>query len=220
MDFDQFVARAALEDLAAWGESSYYATAEETAYVDAFWERGTDFRALFERLDLESTMEFAAGHGRNTARMLIESNPGAVVVADPVPDNVVRCRERFAADPRVRVIQQQSFGFPDVQDTSLTSVFCYDSMVHFDPLVVVSYLFESVRVLRPGGRALLHHSNFGANPGGPYGTNPHARHFAPGGLIDHVLARMGCTVLARQMVDWGHVRQLDRLTLFEVPGAP
>lgn len=46
-----------------------------------------------------------------------------------------------------------------VANATITLVFSWDSMVHFPPIAVTSYLAEVRRVLRPGGTAFLHHSN-------------------------------------------------------------
>jgi SAM-dependent methyltransferase len=40
-------------------------------------------------------------------------------------------------------------------------VFSFDSLVHVDWEVMNSYIGEFARVLRPGGRAFVHHSNLG-----------------------------------------------------------
>lgn len=216
MDFRAAALRAATADLSAWQSSPYYDDAEAQAYVDAFWAPGSAFRRLFDTLDTRATLELAAGHGRNTARMLAEVPVETVIVADPVAANVEYCRGRFSSDERVSVLQLNGVDLDPIGSETLTAVFCYDSMVHFDAMVVISYLLDIRRVLRPGGRALLHHSNLSANPGGPYGANPHARNFMPAGLVDHVAARVGMRVLDRAHVDWGHFRDLDRVTLLEV----
>ncbi|WP_206628333.1 class I SAM-dependent methyltransferase, partial [Mesorhizobium sp. M1A.F.Ca.IN.020.06.1.1] len=53
-----------------------------------------------------------------------------------------------------------------------SSVFSYDSMVHFEPLTVASYIMEVASVLKPGARALLHHSNYSDNPTASFGEIP------------------------------------------------
>jgi hypothetical protein len=39
--------------------------------------------------------------------------------------------------------------------------------------IVMSYIPEFARVLRPGAYAFVHHSNYTANPGGDFRQNPH-----------------------------------------------
>lgn len=41
---------------------------------------------------------------------------------------------------------------------------CAPSALHFESACVASYLAEAARLLRPGGLALLHHSNYDAQP--------------------------------------------------------
>jgi len=49
-----------------------------------------------------------------------------------------------------------------VEDASIDFAFSFDSLVHAESDVVSSYVRELARVLKPGGVAFLHHSNFGA----------------------------------------------------------
>ena len=53
-------------------------------------------------------------------------------------------------------------GLSEIGDETTTFVYSWDSMVHFDKLVIREYLFDIARVLRSGGSAFLHHSNYGA----------------------------------------------------------
>lgn len=48
-----------------------------------------------------------------------------------------------------------------IESDTITLVYSWDSMVHFDKLIVKDYIFEISRVLKNGGIAFLHHSNYG-----------------------------------------------------------
>jgi hypothetical protein len=48
-----------------------------------------------------------------------------------------------------------------IASDSITLVYTWDSMVHFDKLIVQDYLAEIKRVLKAGSSAFLHHSNYG-----------------------------------------------------------
>ena len=53
---------------------------------------------------------------------------------------------------------------PGVPDGSVDVVWSFDVFVHVSPLDQAGYLAEIARVLRPGGRALIHHAD-GRNRG-------------------------------------------------------
>ena len=89
--------------------------------------------------------------------------------------------------------------------------------VHFDSDVIRAYLRETARVLRRGGRALFHHSNYGDNPGGDVHDNPRWRNFMTENLFQHYAAKCGLRYLASQVLDWDGHPALDCLTLLELP---
>lgn len=219
-EFRTVISRVAAKDLRPWESSTYYAVAEDQEYLDAFWSNGSEFRRLFSFLDLSVVVELGAGHGRNSARMLEEFDVQQVIVTDPIPANIRACSERFRSVAQVSVVQGNGTDLADIPSRSVTAIFSFDSMVHFDMLVVLAYLLETARVLKPGGRALLHHSNYWSNPGGAYGANPHARNFMAPGFVDHVAPRLGLKVISRTTLDWGGHRDLDRLSLLESVDMP
>ena len=61
---------------------------------------------------------------------------------------------------------------PMVEDQSIDFAFSFDSLVHVESDVLMGYLAELARTLKPEGVAFLHHSNYGS-----YRRSTHA--FAP-----------------------------------------
>jgi hypothetical protein len=104
-----------------------------------------------------------------------------------------------------------------VGDGSISFVFCFDSMIHFDSDVVRAYLAEFRRVMEPGAKAFLHHSNLTRNPGGDFQRNAHARNFMSVPMFKHYAMKEGLTVLRQKVIDWGQadkrVKGLDGLAL-------
>ena len=90
-------------------------------------------------------------------------------------------------------------------------------MVHFDHLVIFSYLQETMRVLEPGGMALFHHSAYPGNPGGDYKTNPSWRNFMPAGLFVDYVAKAGLAVCEQTIIPWGKHISIDGVTLVRKP---
>jgi len=204
--------RAASEAL-VWENSQYYENAEKWTWL--FWSENKPFLPLFRQLDIEQLLELACGHGRHSEHVL--SNYGdrvkSLIMMDILQSNVDWCLKRIPDQGKVGVIRNQGTDFRPVEDASLTGIFCYDAMVHFHGDVVQAYLKDAQRVLRPGGKALIHHSNYSKNPDVPFGQNPHARAFMSAALFKLCAGKAGLEVLSQNVISWGKVPDLDCLTL-------
>jgi SAM-dependent methyltransferase len=199
-----------------WKATRYYADAEQESWLDAFWNPRSPFRRLFDQCDATETLEIACGHGRHSA-MLSDVTQRAVLL-DINEENVAFAARRFSEDRRFSVMRGNGVDLQPLEDASFTLVFSYDAMVHFDDEVVTSYLRESFRVLKPWGKALLHHSNYSGNPGGDYRTNPHWRNFMTQAQFTHHAIKTGFRVLEAVLLGWGDHHLIDGLTLLEHPG--
>lgn len=200
-----------------WKDTDYYNKAESDAWTDGFWKRGTQFRRLFDKLDTTSTVELACGHGRHSARLLSANRDQtqSLILLDVVEENALHCKERFSDVSIVRVHTNSGYDFHPVENEFVSAIFCFDAMVHFEYDAVFSYLQDAFRILRPGGRALFHHSNLDKYPGSDYKSNPHWRNFMSKNLFAHAGNRSGLRVLEQVTIDWDKVRDLDCLTLVE-----
>ena len=131
--------------------------------------------------------------------------------------NVAYCRKRFRRND-VQVWRNSGLDYYPVPASSITAIFCYDAMVHFEYDCVISYLYDTTRVLRIGGKALFHHSNYAA-PGSYWAHNPHSRNFMTKDLFAHIAQRAGLDVVQQQLLDWGEgparVEAIDCLTLLQ-----
>ena len=196
---------------AAWKESPYYENAERWTHI--FWDCSTSFRRLFDHLDLSVTLELACGHGRHSEK--IAPQCGRLVLMDIHQDNVDFCRSRLNCFPHVEYHVNNGFNFQPLADQSLTSLFCYDAMVHFSPDIVRSYLLDTARVLKPKGRALFHHSNYPAPENVSYGKNPHARNHMTQALFTRLAHEAHLTILDSIVIPWSNEPDLDCITLVE-----
>ncbi len=211
------VATLARTEAKVWEASSYYDDAERWTWL--FWSEAHPFRPLFEQLDLSRVLELACGHGRHSEYLLAHygSRLGSLVMMDILQSNVDYCNARLGQRENLRVLVNNGVDFQPMPASSLTSIFCYDAMVHFDRQVVRSYLGDAVRVLVPGGKALFHHSNYSFDPDSHFGTNPLARAFMSKGLFARYAERLGLEVLQQTVFDWGGESGLDCLTLLAKP---
>ncbi|HXP23386.1 MAG TPA: class I SAM-dependent methyltransferase [Candidatus Sulfotelmatobacter sp.] len=198
-----------------WTESPFYERAEP--FVHVFWNDGTVFRRLFDELELDSVLELACGHGRQSAQLVERAQK--LVLMDVIEENVEFCKKRFQGQPHISFVRNNGHSFQPVQDGSLSAIVCYDSMVHFAPEVVAAYLIDAARVLRPGGKALLHHSNYSAAPGKNFGLNPHARNHMSKDLFAAYANEAGLEILESVIIPWAKEPNLDCVSLLRRPRA-
>lgn len=194
-----------------WRDQPYYAEVEQ--YMDTAWSEM--ILPFLEGSDYTTVIDLAAGHGRNTRKLLEQA--GRVLVTDINAENIAVCERRFAGDERVECFLGDGLTLEPVPDGHVTLVYCFDAMVHFDSDVVRSYLREFHRVLAPGGRAFVHHSNYTRNPGGDVHDNPQWRNFMSEALFAHYARKEGLRVLRSLVIDWPPDDALDCLTLLERP---
>lgn len=141
-----------------------------------------------------------------------------MILVDINASNIDACRARFADAPRkVEFIVNNGAELSGVQSQSLTALFSYDAMVHFEFDDVLAYIKEIYRALEPGGRALLHHSNNDKQPGNIYNDNTHWRNFMSAALLKHAAARAGFIVLDQIVIPWAGAADIDCLSLLEKP---
>jgi SAM-dependent methyltransferase len=194
---------------AVWTNHPYYEEAEK--HTHGFWQPGSPFHRLFEQLDLESTVELACGHGRHSEQAV--SRVGHLALVDIIDENLDVCRERLSAWTNVSYLKGDGATFQPIANDSTTAIFCYDAMVHFSPEMVKSYLFDTARILRKGGMALFHHSNYPAPLDRHWGQNPHARNHMTVELFDTLARNASLDRVESILLRWGDNPDLDALTL-------
>jgi SAM-dependent methyltransferase len=199
---------------APWKESPYYDDAERWTAI--FWDDGTPFRKLFDKLDPSAVLELACGHGRHSAR--VANRCERLILMDIFRENIDFCRRRLRFFNNVEAYVNNGYDFRPVADRSVSAIFCYDSMVHFSPDLVSSYLQDAGRVLMPGGCALFHHSNYPLASGTHYGANPYARNRMTVALFREFIEAAGLEATETIVIPWGDLPDLDCLSLVTKPG--
>jgi ubiquinone/menaquinone biosynthesis C-methylase UbiE len=182
-----------------WAETPYYSAVEAKARGQ--W--GTLILPFIEphKPDMRHVMELAIGHGRMTEILLEHAD--AVTGVDVLQENLDFCAHRFGEDPKLSLVRNNGVDLEALSDSSVSYVFCFDSMVHFDSDVVRSYLVEFQRIMEPGALAFLHHSNLSRNPGGDFRTAAHARNFMSVPMFSHYAQKEGLSVVKQKVIDWG-----------------
>lgn len=204
-------------------ENTYFKNAEPTMRL--LWERLV--WPTIKDSDFTCVVDLAAGHGRNSA-LLKDLTPHLYIV-DINRECIDACKARFPDATNITYIVNDGATLTDIPTESVTLLYCFDAMVHFESDVVRQYLIEAFRILKPGGRAFLHHSNYTGNPGGDFRVNPHWRNFMSKELMAHYAIHAGLSVYSQQVIDWGWQigpnwtitgysdPQLDCISVFEKP---
>jgi SAM-dependent methyltransferase len=197
----------------------YYAKAEEEVWLEGFWHPKSKFRQLFDRLNTRTLVELACGHGRHTAHIFntpeLRDRIDRIYVIDINDENVQFCKDRFSNNTLVHPFINNGFDFQPLESGSVTAIFCYDAMVHFEYDSVQSYIEDAYRILTAGGLALLHHSNYDKSPGTINVSNPHGRNFMSKNLFAHIAIRAGFKICEQFIIHWDDFRNLDCISLIE-----
>ena len=187
----------AVDDVAKdWKRAAYYDEAEhgiEQQWTSLIWPR-------IKHCNFDVVVDLAAGHGRNSRKLLEHAK--ALYVVDVNEENVSFCRSRFAAEGNVTVFRNNGYTLAPIADGTVSLLYCFDAMVHFDSDVIRNYLADIHRVLRVGGHAFLHHSNMSANPTGSHRDTPGWRHFMTRELMAHWAHKAGFAIESQHVFDW------------------
>jgi ubiquinone/menaquinone biosynthesis C-methylase UbiE len=199
-----------------WQEDSriateYYEFAE--SWIDQAWEQ--TIWPFIRSCDFSCVVDLAAGHGRNTRKLLELAKK--LYVVDINADNIHFCQQRFAEATNVTYIQNDGFSLQEIPSAEVTLVYCFDAMVHFDSDVVRAYLRDFFRILKPGGYGFCHYSNYDENPGWNVHDNPSWKNFMSENLFHHYCAKEGLAVVSSLVFDNGATVQQDCVTLFQKP---
>lgn len=109
-----------------------------------------------------AVLEIGPGAGRWSQALAARASRLLLVDVSERPLGL--CRDLFHGDARVRLILSSGSDLPGVEDGSIDAVWSFDVFVHVAPRDQAAYLEEISRVLRPGGVAIVHHSD-GRNRG-------------------------------------------------------
>lgn len=209
------VSREAQQVARDWDRSNYYIDAESEVWLATFWGQNTLFYQSFCKLDPRVIVDLACGRGRHSWQM--RDWPNQKILVDVVPQNIEACRKRFLGANNIKFVLNNGKDMRRIGSESCTALFTYDAAVHFSHIVVYSYLLDTFRILKRGGMALYHHSNYSGNPGGDYRENPSWRNFMPPGLFIDYARRAGFEVISHQTFGWTDQKDTDGLTLIRKP---
>ena len=189
---------------------SYFEIAESEGAMEFFWSRQSICYKLFKKLDLYNIVELACGRGRHVQQYI--SNAEHITLVDILEKNIEICKHRFIDEDKVSYVVNNGYDLQGLPDSQYTALFTYDSMVHFELLDIANYLKEAYRILKPGGRALFHHSNNGSDYKASYDRATESRSFMSKEIFAYLAYRAGFEIEKQEIVDWVKP-EMDCLTL-------
>lgn len=143
-----------------------------------------------------AVLEIGPGGGRWSE--ILQRRADHLVLVDATERPLELCRERFAHATNVDYVLTEGATLPGIADRSLDFIWSFDTFVHIAPLDIASYLSETARALKPGGRAVIHHS-------GRFQRGPGWRSPMTAALFARLAQERGLRV-TRQFDSWGHGR--------------
>jgi len=191
--------------------SDYYDSAEtNTAWQ---WQIIEPYLRESPQPDLSIVLDFACGRGRIAERFADIS--GKLICADMSVDAIEACRRRFAGNSNVECVVNGNGSIP-VPSGSVSFLYSWDAMVHFNCSEIEEYFVEFKRVLRKDGLALIHHSNYAAlgSVARPWQKNPGSRGYVSAQDVRHITRKCGLRVVKQQVMDWSQAN-LDCITVLE-----
>jgi ubiquinone/menaquinone biosynthesis C-methylase UbiE len=178
------------------------------------WKESLVAHLIAPNVTAEShVLEIAPGHGRWTE--YLAARAGRVTAVDLSPSCIAYCRQRFADATNIDYFVTDGTSLPPVQ--GLDFVWSFDAFVHMDREVIAAYLKEIARVLRPGGRAIVHHSNVADLPSHTQAKAEGWRAPMTGALFAELATSAGL-IVEDQFVYWDETNKIgvprlgDRIT--------
>jgi SAM-dependent methyltransferase len=195
--------------------SAYYEDAErvmEVQWKAIVWPE-------IQHFNFDVTLDFAAGHGRNSAKL--EKLAKRLYVVDANPDAVQFLRRRFEGHRAVSVIQNNGIDLRDVPTGAITTLYSFDSMVHFEKRLIEAYMPEFQRVMAHGAFGFLHHSNFGRVSDDPdFKNHPAWRANADKDFLAQCCFRHRLLAVRQVTINWGGevaIQDLDCISIIYKP---
>lgn len=102
-------------------------------------------------------LEIAPGIGRWTQFLL---NTKKLWLVDLNKVCIKKCKERFSSHQHIEYVINNGKILPFIPMNSIDFIWSFDAFVHMDKNVIHSYFKEFSRILKPNGKAIIHHHNF------------------------------------------------------------
>ena len=189
--------------------SEYYTLAEKD--IDSQWEW---ISSMLQSADFTTVVDLACGAGRNTLKLAECSQK--VFAVDVNEYALVQARENLREFSNIVFIKNNGTSLEDIPDGSVTLLYSFDSLVHCHRDVIACYVKEAARILAPGGRAFLHHSNLAnivTTGHSDFRKNVHWRENMRKEDVAQSVNDSGLVLVEQKLISWG-IPDLDCFTIF------
>ena len=102
-----------------------------------------------------NVLEIGAGHGRFTDFLFKAKR---ITLVDLNENCITFCKKRFRGQKNIIYHVNDGKSLPFIKDHSIDFIWSYDSFVHMEKDIIQGYLKEFSRVLKHGGKAIIHHA--------------------------------------------------------------
>lgn len=211
-----------------WRE--YYFQAETSARQSFDSIKSTIGASLFNSFDFSAVLDFACGYGRIASHFSRLSK--RLICCDINYDSISYCRDRFVpiassakpdtTDSNANRSCLYEFIVNDLEqitleDASLSFIYSWDAMVHFDKEMVERYVKEFSRLLQPGGYGFIHHSNYAtiSKSKKNYKENSSWRGHVTKEDVCSMLEQNHFRVVKQQPIPWNNIENLDCISVFQ-----
>jgi SAM-dependent methyltransferase len=162
-----------------------------------------------------SLLEIGPGAGRWTVSLLERAR--TYLGVDISSSCIEHCRSRFASEAHAKFFVGSGRDLAEVATDSIDAIWSFDVFVHINAAEVAGYIEDFVRVLRPGGIAVVHHGAVGGSGGG-------WRSDLTAAALEQMLAQQGLKTrqVMDQWMDGAEIRKLtfgDRISVISKPPA-
>ena len=167
-------------------------------------------------LPAEHVLEIGPGHGLWAS--YLRPHAQRMTLVDVTPGCIEACRKRFGKR-RMTYVVNDGRTLTEVGDGWIDLAFSMSSLVHADLSDMRSYIVELARVLKPGGIALLHHSNIGEYDFDsiPLTENGWRGRDVTHAAIAEACADVGLSCRVQELIPWGSHRLVDCISLIARP---
>ncbi len=147
-----------------WNQWDWSAGGEEWTQSED-WKRSLLKNVLQKHVPPKSRiLEIGPGGGRWTEHLLpLAEHLSALDISQTCVD---RCRERFSSFENAEFKVTDGSSLEGVDDGSIDVIWSFDVFVHINSREVEKYAAEFSRVLKPGGKGIIHHGTLGGKKGG------------------------------------------------------
>lgn len=192
----------------------YYAAAEE----GMVWQWDNLIYPVIKDFDFTKVLELAPGHGRNTN--MLRKLAKDITLVDVNKTCIDACINRFGNEMdgcKFHYAVNNGSLLPMISDKSITTIYTFDSMVHFDKTIVREYMQEFKRILAPDGKGFLHHSNYGSvAPNSDWARNPGNRSDMTAELLKAYAEDVGLSVVSQKIHGHDEGRSIEGLDCVSV----